>query len=393
MVVGNDLGALRTIGDLREAARRRLPRAVFDFIDGAAEEELTVRRNRSDYQDVEFAPRGLVDVSRRNLATSILGIPATMPVIIAPTGLAALAWPAADIALARAAGACGVPVTVSMCSSVRLERIAEAAPSSQRWFQIYVFRDRELVQSLIERARASGYETLVLTVDCPVLGQRERDHRNGFTVPLRMSGRLLWDVVRHPRWSLGIARHGVPTMENFLGKDGSRRDIETLSHLMTSNMDPSLTWNDLSWLRDLWPGKIVIKGILSAEDALEAVRLGFDAIVVSNHGGRQLDGAPSAISSLPAIAAAVGGRAEIYIDSGVRRGSDIVKALALGARAVMVGRATLLGTAVAGERGAAHALSILRTELDRCLALLGCAAVGSLNCQYIRSDRGGRQIA
>ena len=381
------LVALQTISDLREEARRRLPRAVFDFMDGAAEDELTARRNQDDFRRLEFEPCMLVDVSRRELGTTILGQPARMPVIIAPTGLSALVWPQAEMALARAGQVCGIPVAVSMCASVSLEQVAEAATDGRRWFQVYVFRDRDLVRSLLKRARAAGYEALVVTVDVPVLGQRERDHRNGFTVPLRLSTRMLRELLRCPRWSYGVTRHGVPTMENFLGKDGRKKDIATLSHLMTSNMDASLTWSDLSWLRDSWQGKVVVKGILSPADALEAIKRGADAVVVSNHGGRQLDGAPSSIASLPAVVRAVSGRAEVYVDGGIRRGSDVAKALALGARAVLVGRATLYGAAVAGELGAHHALSILHAELDRCLALLGCAAVDSLSEQYIRGER------
>ena len=373
-----------SIADLRILARRRLPKAVFDFIDGAAESESTLRRNCADFDDIQFVPRVLTDVSRRNLSVDLLGRAAKLPVAIAPTGLAALAWAQADIALARAAHESGIPFTVSTSSSVRLEHIREAVPEARLWFQVYVYKDRDLVRSLVQRARAADFEALVLTVDVPVLGQRHRDLRNRFTVPVRPTPRLVWDLMRCPRWTAHILEHGVPKMQNLIDGSHTDKSVASLANLMTRNMDAALDWGAAAWLRELWPGKMVIKGILSPPDAEQAVRAGFDAISISNHGGRQLDGAMSAIGALPDIVAAVGERAELYLDGGVRRGSDIAKALALGAHAVTVGRATLYGVAAAGEAGARASLSILAAELDRCLALLGCPCASSLDRSFVR---------
>jgi (S)-mandelate dehydrogenase len=383
------LGVARaySIAGLREQARRRLPKAVFDFIDGGAESAVTLARNCTDFDAIEFVPRVLVDVSRCDLSASILGLEAEMPIIIAPTGLAALAWPEADIALARAAYSGGVPFTVSTSSSVALERIRERAPHARLWFQAYPYKDRDLVRSLLRRAADSDCEALVMTVDVPVLGNRWRDQDNRFSVPLRPTPRLLWDILRCPRWTLGIVREGVPRMQNMVDPAASRQGIAALAELMTRNLDRSLTWSALTWIRDAWRRKLVIKGVLAPEDAELAVRHGFDAVVVSNHGGRQLDHAPSAVSTLSDIVAIVGTRAEVYLDGGIRRGSDIAKALALGARAVMIGRATLFGTAAGGEAGAVRALAILREELDRCLALVGCPVAGELSEAYVSKRR------
>jgi len=373
-----------SIADLREIARRRLPKAVFDFIEGAAESETTSRRNCTDFEKIEFIPRALVDVAARNMSVPILARQAALPVAISPTGLATVAWADAEVALARVAYANNIPFTLSIAASTRLERIRAAVPDARLWFQLYGFKDRELVRSLIRRVHSANYEALVLTVDIPVVGQRNRDLHNGFTIPLRPTLRLIWDLFRCPRWTAHILTRGAPTMQNLI--DGLDKDsgIESIARLLTRNMDASLNWSRLVWIRDLWPGKIVIKGILSPLDAERAVQLGFDAIAVSNHGGRQLDFAVSAIAALPDIVAAVGDRADIYLDGGVRRGSDIVKAMALGARAVMVGRATLFGAAAGGENGARRCLSILTDELDRCLALLGCADVRDLNPSFLR---------
>lgn len=373
-----------TIEALRLRARRRLPRAVFDFIDGGSDAEVTLRRNRDDLAAVSFMPRQPRDVSGRDLSTRIVGAGSALPLVIGPTGLAALGWPQADIALARAARDFGIPFTISTASSVRMEAIAAAAEGARLWFQVYIYRDRDLVRSLIERARAVGVEALVVTVDTPVLGWRRRDHRNRFTVPLRPTPALVMDLLRCAGWTLQIARHGAPRMQNFVDA-GKGDDVVSLAKLMASNMDDSVTWDDVRWLRDQWPGKMILKGVLSPEDAVEAAALGFEAVQVSNHGGRQLDGAVSAISALPAVAAAVGGRAELLVDSGFRHGSDVAKAVALGATAVAVGRATLFGVAAGGAPGARRALEILRTEYDRCLALLGCPSTAALDRAYVRT--------
>lgn len=375
----------QSIADLRLMARHRLPRAVFDFFDGAAEDEVSLRRSTAAFDKIEFSPRIMVDVSKRDAAVPVLGTPTPLPLIIAPTGLAALGWPQADVLLARAAGKLGLPFIVSSSSSVRLEEIARAAPDTRLWFQVYVYRDRELVRSLIRRARDARFEAIVLTADVPLLGQRHRDGRNRFSVPVKMTPRMLWDVVRCPRWTYGILAHGVPRMQNFVDAKSGLKSIGSLAALMTSNMDASVSWQDVAALRADWPGKIVLKGVLSPADAVQAVNSGFDAIAVSGHGGRQLDHAPAPISVLPEIVAAVRGRTEIFLDGGVRRGSDIAKALCLGANAAMIGRATLFGAAAAGQPGAERALELLRAEFDRCLALIGCPTARSLTAAYLRN--------
>lgn len=371
-----------SIEDLRQMARTRLPRAVFDFIDGAADDELTLRWNCADFDRIAWRPRVLVDVSKRDCGTTILGTRTSLPLIVAPTGLAALAWPQADAVLAQAAWAAGVPFTISTSSSVRMEAIREAAPEARLWFQAYSYKDRELVHGLLARARAIGCEALVLTVDVPLLGRRLRDQHNRFTVPLRPTPRLVWDMLRCPRWTAHILRHGVPRMQNFV--DGKRTmSIASLADLMTSNLDASVTWEAVERMRDQWGAKLVLKGVLHPEDAEQAARVGVDAIAVSNHGGRQLDAATSTIRALPQVVAAVGGRAEVYLDGGIRRGSDIAKACALGATAAMSGRALLYGAAAAGPAGTERALEILAEEFDRCLALVGCPVAARLDSTWL----------
>ena len=371
-----------TIEDLRALASARLPRAVFDFIDGAADDEVTLHWNAADFDSLAFCPRVLVDVSKRDASSTILGNSSSLPLIVAPTGLASLAWPLADVVLAQAAHGAGVPFTISTSSSVRMEDIRRAAPDARLWFQVYLYKDRDLVLSLIARARAIDCESLVITVDVPLLGRRLRDRRNRFTVPLRPTGRLIWDLVRCPRWTGQILSNGVPRMQNFV--DGQRAaSVASLAALMTSNMDASVTWDSIGWVRDHWPGRLVLKGVLHAEDAEHAVACGVDAIAVSNHGGRQLDSATSAIRALPEIISAVGGRTEVFVDGGIRRGSDMAKARALGADAVMVGRAGLYGVAAGGRAGADRAFAILAEEFDRCLALVGCPVAAHLDQSWL----------
>ena len=371
-----------TIQDLRALASARLPRAVFDFIDGAADDEVTLHWNAADFDSLAFCPRVLVDVSKRDASSTILGNSSSLPLIVAPTGLASLAWPLADVVLAQAAHGAGVPFTISTSSSVRMEDIRRGAPDARLWFQVYLYKDRDLVLSLIARARAIDCESLVITVDVPLLGRRLRDRRNRFTVPLRPTGRLIWDLVRCPRWTGQILSNGVPRMQNFV--DGQRAaSVASLAALMTSNMDASVTWDSIGWVRDHWPGRLVLKGVLHAEDAEHAVACGVDAIAVSNHGGRQLDSVTSAIRALPEIISAVAGRVEVFVDGGIRRGSDIAKARALGAKAVMVGRAGLYGVAAGGRAGADRAFAILAEEFDRCLALVGCPVAAHLDQSWL----------
>ena len=380
-----------TIADLRDRARERLPRAVFDFIDGGADDELTRGWNAADFDVLEWRPRVLVDVSKRDCSVNVLGARSSLPLIVAPTGLASLAWARADMLLAQAAHAIGVPFTISTSSSVRMEEIRQGAPEARLWFQVYLYKDRDLVRSLIARARAIECDSLVITVDVPLLGRRLRDRRNRFTVPLRPSARLAWDLLRCPRWTAQILANGVPRMQNFVdGKRGA--SVASLAALMTSNMDASVTWDAIAWVRDAWPGRLVLKGILHEEDALRAVASGIDAVVVSNHGGRQLDSATSAIRALPRVVAAVAGRAQVFVDGGVRRGSDIAKACALGANAVMAGRAGLYGVAAGGRVGVERAFAILAEELERCLALLGCPSTAQLDPTWLSERNTGIKL-
>ncbi len=367
-----------TVEELRQLARRRLPRAVFDFIDGASDDELTLRWNQDDFNRLAWLPRVLRNVTKRDCSTAILGEVAALPLIVAPTGLAALVWAEADALLATAATSAKVPFTISTSSSVRMEAIRERAPDSRLWFQVYPYKDRDLVRALISRAKAIECQALVLTVDVPILGRRLRDQRNRFTVPLRPTSRLVWDLVRCPTWTRHILTYGVPRMQNFV--DGKRSaSVTSLAALMTSNMDAGVTWDAIDWIRQQWGGKLVLKGVLRPDDAEQAVRLGVDAVAVSNHGGRQLDGVTSSIEVLPQIVASIAGRAEVYLDGGIRRGSDIAKAIALGATAVMAGRAGLYGVGAGGRAGADRAFAILADELDRCLTLIGCNSAKQLD--------------
>jgi isopentenyl diphosphate isomerase/L-lactate dehydrogenase-like FMN-dependent dehydrogenase len=366
-----------TVADLRLLARRRLPRAVFDFIDGAADDERTLRANLSDFDAILLKQRILADVAATRLDCSILGAPAAAPLLIGPTGLANLTCPHADLILAREARSAGIPFVLSTSSGSTLEEVAGVG-KGERWFQLYVFKDRSITERLIERAQAAGYQAMVLTVDVPVVGKRRRDVRNGFTIPLTLTPASILDFAMHPRWCLEIWRHGVPTMRNF---SDAIAGTGAASHaaLMNSQLDPTLNWKVLAWLRERWHGPILIKGILALEDAIEAVAQGVDGIVVSNHGGRQLDGVPSSISALAQIGPAIGRKVPLFLDGGVRRGSDVVRAVALGAQAVLVGRPTLYAAAAGGARGVRRCLQILTEDMHRTLAQIGRASIADVD--------------
>jgi L-lactate dehydrogenase (cytochrome) len=371
------------ISDLRLRARRRLPRFIFDYVEGGAEDEATLRANRLAFGRHAFRPRVLVDVGSIDPSTTVLGERLAMPVILAPCGLTGLLAPAGEILAARAAAAKGTISILSTMSVCSLEEVAAAVPHPM-WFQLYVWKDRGVTRGLVERCRQAGYRALCLTVDVPVVGSRERDVRNGFTVPPRVTLANVLEVLRHPRWLLRMRRSPRATFGNFAGTAGAGgKDAVSLAAFATRQFDPSMTWADLDWLRSLWPGPLVIKGIATAEDARLAVEHGVQAIVVSNHGGRQLDGAPATLDVLPEIVEAVQGRAEVLLDGGIRRGSDVVKALALGARACLIGRPFLYGLASDGEAGAVLALDILRRELDRTLALIGCPRLDRLDRSFL----------
>jgi isopentenyl diphosphate isomerase/L-lactate dehydrogenase-like FMN-dependent dehydrogenase len=377
-----------TIGELRAAARRRVPRVVFDYVDGAAGDEVTAAGNVAALRAIELRPRVLADVSQVDTATSVLGQPVTLPLLGAPMGLTGLLHPDGEVALARALGAAGSISVLAAMASCPIEEVAAAARGPV-WFQMYIWRDRGLVQEMLQRAWAAGLPVLVLTVDVPCAGNRDRDRRNGFSIPPRVTMRALAGGLAHPGWSYRFARRPRISWGNLPGDGGAAHQVRgaaTLSAQTDRQFDPSATWADLGWFRDRWAGRLVVKGILRAEDARRAVQLGADAVAVSNHGGRQLDGAPPAIRALPAVADAVGADAEVYVDGGIRRGGDIVKALALGARACLAGRPLAYGLGAAGEAGARRAVEILRAELRTALALAGCPSVHAIDASWVAGD-------
>lgn len=375
---------LPSIEDLRLLARRRVPRAFYDYADSGSYSETTYRSNRSDLERIKLRQRVMVDVSTRSTATTILGQPVSAPFALAPIGLLGMQHGDGEILSARAANAAGIPFTLSTMSVGSIEDVAEAT-GKPFWFQLYVIKDRGFIKSLLERAQAAKCSALVLTVDLQVLGQRHRDVRNGMTVPpeFRLRNidvvtkwRWLWSIARAKRWTFGNISGHVPGMEN----------VNSLAKWTNSQFDPALNWRDVEWIKSNWPGKLIIKGILDPEDAKTAVGIGADALVVSNHGGRQLDGAPSSISALPKVVAAVGGKTEILFDGGIRTGVDIMRALALGARACLVGRAYVYGLGAAGQKGVAKAIEILTKELDVTMALTGTKSIADIGRQVIAGD-------
>jgi (S)-mandelate dehydrogenase len=371
-----------SIEDLRRAAKRRLPRAVFDFIDGGAEDELTLRANRAAFERVRLLPRVLVDVSRVDTETRILGKPSKLPIVIAPTGAVGFGWRGGDAALARAAAAFGIPLSLSTSATASIEVIADAGPE-RLWFQAYFFKDREFTFRLIERARRAGYETLMVTADLPVGGKRERDYRNDFSVPFRFTPKNVLDFASRPAWALDMLMNGMPALENLAGLEDPGADASKIASSVGRNQDASLDWELLKQVRDRWPGKLLVKGVAHPEDAERAVAAGCEGVIVSNHGGRQLDGAVASFDALPAIVGAVGGKAAVLMDGGVRRGADVLKALASGAQAVMVGRATLYGVCAAGETGARRALEILSDEFVRTMQLCGVRRVADIGPELL----------
>jgi len=375
--------------DLREAARRRLPHGLFEFMDRGNDDDVAMHHNRAALESVKLVPRVLVDVSKRSQEITLLGKKQKMPIIVAPTGSAGLAWYEGEIALARAAAAYGIPFTLASGSMTKLERVAAEAGGTL-WMQFYMWPDRSLSHHLIARARDAGFEALVFTVDTPVAPGREYNLRNGFTIPFRFTRRNVTDVLMHPRWLIGtlgryLVTTGMPRYENFPPNTQTR--ITALPMGRSTALNNTLTWDDVRQLRKLWPGKLIVKGIQHPRDAVLAADCGADAVVLSNHGGRVLDASGATIHALPRVVEAVKKRITVIVDSGFRRGSDVVKALALGADAVMVGRAPLHGTASAGEAGALRALQIYRDEIDRVLALIGCTSVAELGPEYVEMPR------
>ncbi|HVW46323.1 MAG TPA: alpha-hydroxy acid oxidase [Solirubrobacterales bacterium] len=378
------VGRAATLADLERAARRRLPRLAYDFVAGGSGEELTLRRNRAAFERVELSPRQLVDVSVRDQSTTVLGEGLATPVLIAPTGMARIAGRGGDLAGVRAAGAAGTVFTLSAMSNSSLEQAAAAA-SGPLWFQLYLSRDRDLVEATVERARRAGYRALVVTTDVPVVGRRARDLRNGFSLPVKPRPGALLDVFSHPRWL--AAQWPPPTFANYVGTGVAlpRKTVAHARYLNETLFNPGAGWEDLRRLRELWPGALLVKGVLAGAEAERAVEHGVDGIIVSNHGGRQLDGAPATLAVLAEVVAAVAGRAEVLLDGGVRSGADVVAAVALGARACLVGRPWLYGLAAGGEAGVAAMFAILRAEIDVTLALLGRPRLGEVDRDALRA--------
>lgn len=375
---GRRLASAASVSDLRLLARRRAPRAVFDYTDGGAGEEISLRRSRAAFARVEFQPRVLQDVSAVDLSTTILGRPASMPLIFGPTGFTRMMHTEGESAVARVASRVQIPYALSTMGTTSMEQLAKDSPAGCRWFQLYLWRDRAAGRDFVQRAKAAGCEALVLTVDTPVPGTRRRDVRNGLTLPPSLTLRTFAEGATHPRWWFDLLSTDALEFASLNRFDG------TVAELAATMFDPAATMADLSWLRELWVGPLVVKGIQTAADARLVVDAGADAVVVSNHGGRQLDRAPTPLERLSEVVDAVDGRAEVYLDGGVLDGGDVVAAVALGARAVAVGRAYLYGLMAGGERGVQRAADILAAEMKTTMALLGVTRVAELRPEHVR---------
>jgi (S)-mandelate dehydrogenase len=372
-----DLERAVNIEDLRRIARRRLPRAIFDFFDGGAEDEVSLRDNRAAFERVRLLPKVLVNVSQVETKLSLFGREAALPLAIAPTGGISAGRYGAELILARAAKARGVPFTLATPSAFSIERLAEEV-GGRLWFQLYCVRDLEFRAKLVRRAKEAGYEAILVTVDLPVSGKRERDPRNGFHTPYSPNWRNSKDIIFKPAWALDMLRNGLPGMANLEGYPFSAPAGGDIVTAVGREMDAGLDWAYIGQLRDQWPGKLLLKGVERPDDAERAAALGIDGLVVSNHGGRQLDGATATLDALPHVSRAVGKRMTVLLDGGVRRGVDILKARALGAHAVLTGRATLFGAMAGAEPGAQRALEILATELKRAMQLCGVRSVAEI---------------
>lgn len=373
------------IADLREAARRRLPKGVFQYVDKGTEDQLAVDNNRLALDHTKLLHRVLTDVSDVRTETKLFGHDAAMPLIIAPTGVAGMCWYQGELELARAAAKAGVPFTLATGSNTSMEKVAEQA-GGKLWFQLYMWREKELSYELVRRAARAGFDTLIWTVDIPHKPNREHDARNGFSMPYKLNARSAVDALLHPEWvATVLARYmltsGMPRHVNFPEK--YQHKFTGKATVAKALQADKLGWDDVDRLREIWPGKLIIKGIMRVDDAQQAVARGVDGIIVSNHGGRSMDSAPSTLEVLPGIVAAVGDRTTVLVDSGIRRGSDIVKCLALGAQGVLTGRATLYGVGAGGEAGAAKALGILQSEMRRTMAYVGCPRVEQISKDVI----------
>jgi L-lactate dehydrogenase (cytochrome) len=377
--VARRLARAASVEDLRRIARRRLPRGVFDYIDGAAEDERTLAANSAAFAATEFRPRVLQGIAGADPAGSVLGRPVPYPLVLAPTGFTRIADPDGELAVARAAARAGLPYTLSTLATRSIEEVRSVS-DGRLWFQVYAWRDRGLVEEMIQRARAADYEALVLTVDTAVLGRRERDVRRGFSLPPTIGPSTVVDGILHPSWTWAFVRSEPIRFANVTGRSvGDGTSPVTLSDYVSAQFDPALSWSDIDWLRSVWERAIVVKGIQRVEDAITAAEVGVEAIALSNHGGRQLDGAPAPFSLVTPVADAVGGRTQIICDGGIRRGSDIVKAVAAGADAAMAGRAYLYGLGAAGERGVDTVLGWFRADMVRTMTLLGVPTLADLD--------------
>ena len=372
------------IADLRDIAQKKLPKGLFEFVDRGTEDEVSLRNNRAVFEKIRLKPRMLVNIAKRTQAIELFGNTHKMPMVIAPTGVAGLLWHEGEIALARAANDAGIPFTLATGSMTPMEKVAKEA-GGELWFQLYLWPDRSLSHQLVERARLAGFKALIVTVDGIVAGNREFNLRNGFTVPFSFTRKNVTDVLMHPGWITGVlAKYmlttGMPRYENYPSEIKYKVTAAPMGRSQMKN--ETLNWDDLRDLRKIWPHKLLVKGLLHADDAELAVQCGADGVIVSNHGGRNLDGAISPMEALPEVVSAVGKRVTVLIDSGFRRGSDVIKALALGANAVQIGRPGLYGIAAAGQYGAERALTIFREEISRVMALLGCNSVAELSRAY-----------
>ena len=387
--VARRLRAAACVADLRAVARRRLPRGVFDYIDGGAEDERTLASNSEAFARITFRPRVLRDVGTIDPSTTLLGRPMPIPLVLAPTGFTRIADPEGELAVARAAARAGLPYTLSTLGTRSIEEVA-AISDGPKWFQVYVWRDRGLVKEMIDRAADVGFEALVLTVDTAVLGRRERDVRRGFSLPPKIGPGTLVDCALHPAWTLALLRSEPIRFANVAGRSVGDigTDAVSLADYVNQQFDPTLSWRDVEWMRSEWSGPLVIKGIQTVADAVLAAEMGVECVALSNHGGRQLDSAPAPIALVAPVADAVGDRTEIVCDGGVRRGSDIVKAVALGARACMAGRPYLYGLAVGGERGVDHVLDLFDADVRRTMALVGARSVEDLTQDLVDTRSG-----
>jgi (S)-mandelate dehydrogenase len=382
---GRDLKRAVNVEDLRRMACRRLPNFSYEYVEGGAEDEVALKRNRDVFERIVWLPRTLAGVGTPDLSTGILGETCHLPLVIAPTGFNGLLWPQGDLALAKAAADAGIPFTLSTVSNYRLAKMAAEVPGPV-WFQLYPVKDTNVIDQLVDRAQEAGCKVLVVTTDVPIFGAREWDQRN-YRAPMKLSVASVLDVLAHPRWLWQVmVPRGAPRFENlseFLPAGASSAMVG--ARYMGTQINARLEWSDIERLRRRWPGKLVLKGILCVEDAKRSVEAGADGIVLTNHGGRQLDACVSGVELLPSVAAEVGERLTVLVDGGFRRGSDVLKAIALGADGVMIGRPTLYGLAAGGQPGVAHALQILRSEMERVMMLLGCRTLGDLGRHLIRS--------